>query len=178
MTGSTTVRSRLPWVVTAVLVALALGAVAAAVFVVRPQWNDRRHPPSLGLSATEQAAVDAASKQVLNLLSYSRKSFEADYARARSGATGALGQDLADPTKKTTLLQQMTSGKFDLQGQITASAFEESSGANYAVLVSAQGYKVPDTGSKTLASTARFEVTMTRIKGRWLAANLSSVGLI
>ena len=71
----------------------------------------------------------------------------------------------------------MTSGKFDLQGQVTSCRFEEpASGASYAVLVSAQGYKVPDTGPKTLASTARFEVTMTQVKGKWLASDCNRSG--
>lgn len=171
-------RSRTPAVVTALLVVLALGAAAAALFVVRPQWHDRHRTTVVGLSSTEQAAVDAASKQVINLLSYSRKNFQADYARAQAGSTGALAKDLTDATKKSTLLQQMTSGKFDLQGDVTSVAFEQSNGTNYLVLVAAQGYKVPDSGSRTLASTARFEVTMTLTKGKWLASNLVSVGLV
>jgi hypothetical protein len=178
MSETLTPRSRLPWVTAAVLLVVALGAAAALVFVVRPDWNARHRTKIVGLTGTEQQAVDAASKQVINLLTYSRKSFDADYRRAQVGATGALAKDLSDTTKKSTLLSQMTTGKFDLQGQVTASAFEESSGANIAVLVSAQGYKVPDSGSKTLASTARFEVTVTKINGKWLTSNLVSVGLV
>ena len=46
------------------------------------------------------------------------------------------------------------------------------------ILVSADGYKLPDGGQRTLTSTARFELTMTKVKGKWLASDLQSVGLI
>lgn len=179
MTESPTPRARRRWIVASILAATAAVLAVLLVTVLLPARHRHQHAANqTGLTATESAAVDAASKQVINLLTYSRKNFNADYARAQAGATGALAQDLAGQSKKTTLLQQMTSGKFDLQGQVTASALEESSGGKYAILISAQGYKVPDTGSKTLASTARFEVTMSQVKGRWLASNLESVGLI
>ncbi|HEV7193230.1 MAG TPA: hypothetical protein VGN35_08475 [Jatrophihabitantaceae bacterium] len=179
MTETPTPRARLRWIVASILATIAVVLVVLLVTLLLPARHRHQHAAAqVGLTATESAAVDAASKQVINLLSYSRKSFDADYARARSGATGALAQDLSDAAKKNTLLSQMTSGKFDLQGQVTASAFEESSGGNYAVLISAQGFKVPDSGSKTLASTARFEITMSQVKGKWLASNLVSVGLV
>lgn len=179
MTESPTRDPRLRWILASALAAVAVGLVVVLVTVLLPARHRHQHAAAqVGITATEHAAVDAASKQVINLLTYSRKSFDADYARTSAGATGALLKDLSVASNKSSLLQQMTSGKFDLQGQVTAAAFEESSGANYAVLVSAQGYKVPDTGSKTLASTARFEVTMTQVKGKWLASDLQSVGLV
>jgi hypothetical protein len=179
MTESPTPDGRLRWIIGSALSAVAVALAVVLVTVLLPARHRHQNAAAqVGLTASEHAAVDAASKQVINLLSYSRKSFDADYARAMSGATGDLLKDLSDTTKKTTLLQQMTTGKFDLQGQVTASAFEQSSGANYAVLISAQGYKVPDSGAKTLSSTARFEITMTRVKNKWLAGTLTSVGLV
>jgi hypothetical protein len=171
--------SRGRWITAAVLGAV---AVALAVVIVFPLSHARHHRHRLqsqvGLSTVEQAAVTAADQQVLNMLTYRRKTFDADYARTVAGASGPLASDLNKSSNKTALLQKMTQGKFDLQGQITASAFEESSGTTYNVLVSASGYQVPDGGQRTLSSTARFEVTMTRAGTKWLASNLQSVGLI
>lgn len=166
-----------PWVTAAVLGVVAIAMAAVLLFVVRPDRHRHKVDAKVvGLTAVEQQAVDAAGKQVLNLLTYSRKNFDADYARTVAGSTGALQSDLGK--QKATLLSKMTKGKFDLQGSVTAAAFEESSGTNWLILVSAQGYEVPDKGTRTLRSTARFEITMTDTGGNWLASNLQSVGLV
>jgi hypothetical protein len=175
MVDSTTARSRTAPLVTAVV----LGAIAVALFVVllaviRPDRT--HHTTARGLTGTEQQAVDAAKQIVTNTLTYSRASFDKDYARTLAGATGSLASDLGK--LKSQVLSQMNAGKFDLQGQVTAAAFEQSDGTNYLVLVSAQGFKLPDGGQRTLQSAPRFELTMVRTGGRWLANNLTYVGLI
>ena len=57
-----------------------------------------------------------------HILTYSRKTFDADYARALNGATGALRDDLAK--KKTLTLQALNAGKIDLRGRSNRGAFE------------------------------------------------------
>jgi len=171
--------SRAPWIVASVLgvVAIALGAVV--LFVIHPDRDDKQEAArAVGLTSTAQQAMDAASKQVINLTTYSRKAFEADYARAMSGATGDLLGDLQKADNKTNLLKQMQDGKFDLQGEVTNVAFEESSGDKYLVLISSNGYKVPDGAQRSLQTRARFEVTMIHSGSKWLASTLTSVGLI
>jgi hypothetical protein len=179
MTESKPPGGRLPWIVAAVMSAVAVALAVVVVTVVLPaRHRHQRAAAQVGLTALEHEAVDAASKQAVNLLSYRRADFAADYARTVAGATGALKSDLQNDTKKTTLLNQMVAGKFDLQGQVTASAFEDSNGANYAVLISASGYQVPDGAARTLASSNRFEIIMTKVGNNWLASDLQSVGLI
>jgi hypothetical protein len=175
MPVSTTTPRRAPLVAALALLAVLVALVVVQFTVIRPDRN-HAHKVVGGLTATEQSAVAAATQQVKNMLTYSRASFDSDYARTEAGASGALLSDLQ--SKKSTLQQQMVSSKFDLSGTITASAFEEVDGSNELVLVSAQGYTLPDGGTKTLQTTARFELTMTRTGGRWLASNLSSVGLV
>ena len=168
-----------PLTLAAVLGVLAIALGAVVLFVIHPDRNDRQATArAVGLTPTQQQAMDAASKQVINLTTYSRKSFEADYARTVAGTTGDLLADLTKPANKTNLLSQMNSGKFDLKGEVTNVAFEESSGDKYLVLVSSNGYKVPDTGQRALQTRARFEVTMVRSGSKWLASTLTSVGLI
>ncbi|MDP9091681.1 MAG: hypothetical protein M3N95_01745 [Actinomycetota bacterium] len=179
MTETKPSSGRVPWVLAAALAAVAVAlAVVLATLALPARHRHQRAVAQLGLTSLEQQAVDAASKQAVNLLSYRRATFDADYARTVAGTTGALKTDLLSGTKKSTLLSEMTSGKFDLQGQVTASAFEQAAGAKYAVLVSASGYQVPDSGSRTLNSSNRFEITMTRVGTAWLASDLQSVGLI
>jgi hypothetical protein len=171
--------SRGRWMAAAVLGAVAVALAVVIAFPLRNARDHRQHVAAqVGLTSVEQAAVSAASQQVLNMLTYKRATFDADYARAVAGASGSLKSDLNNSTNKSALLQKMQQGKFDLQGQVTASAFEQASGTSYNVLVSAAGYQLPDGGQRTLSSTARFEVTLTLVGGKWLANNLQTVGLI
>jgi Mce-associated membrane protein len=178
MTDTAVASDRRPWIVAAVLGAIAVALVVVLLAAILPQrHHDRSRPVVNGaITATEQRAMDAASQEVANLLTYARKTFDADYARTLAGATGPLASDLTK--NKATLLSQMKTGKFDLQGTVTGTAFEQQSGATALILVSAQGYKLPDGAQKTLSSTARFELTMNEVNGKWLASDLQSVGLV
>lgn len=165
-----------PFVVAGALAAVAVALAVIVLVVVRPDRHANHKNAGHGLSTVQLQAVDAAKLQVKNMLTYSRGTFDADFARTKAGATGGLASDL--DKDKSALQQQMTTGKFDLQGVITAWAFEESAGQNYSVLVSAQGWKIDSTGNRTLQTRSRFEMTMTHTGGKWLASNLQSVGLI
>jgi Mce-associated membrane protein len=170
---------RLPWVVAAVLAVIAVALGAVILFVIHPDKQDKQKlAAATGLTALQQQAIDAASKQAVNLTTYSRATFDADYARTVAGSTGALKADLSDSTRKSTLLKQMQSGKFDLQGSVSSAAFEAESGGKYSVLVLTQSYQVLSNGQKTAATPNRFQLTMLRIDGKWLASDLLSVGLI
>jgi hypothetical protein len=177
MTDTRPPGDRTPWITAGVLGVIAVVLAVLLLAVIRPDRH--RHESAakkLGLTSAEQQAVDAGAQQVLNLLTYSRKTFDADFARTLAGSTGGLRSDL--DKQKPTLLSEITKNKFDLEGTVKNSAFEERDGANYLVLVSADGYVLPDGGTKTLKSTARFELTMAKVSGKWLASNLRSVGLV
>src|SRR5262245_16807865 len=124
--------SRVPAIVAAVLLAATIALVVVVFTVIRPDKNDNSsgHRPSSssstdvpqgGVAPGQQRVVDAATIEVKNILTYTRATYESDYQRALSGATGALAADLT--SKKDTLLKQMQDGKFDLDGAITASGF-------------------------------------------------------
>lgn len=168
-----------PWLVASVLGVIAIALAAVVVFVIRPERNDKQDlADAVGITASQQQAMDAATKQALNLTTYSRKNFESDYARALSGASGSLAKDLADPSKKAALLKQMQTNKLDLQGQVLNTALEQQAGSQYSVLVLVVTYKVPDTGTRVLGSRNRFEMTLTRTGGKWLTSDLNNIGLI
>jgi len=168
-----------PWLVAAVLgvVAVALGAVI--LFVIHPQRDDReKHARSSGLTFAQRQAVQTATTEALNLTTYTRKTFDADYARSVALATGGLAKDLADNQKKSALLSQMQAGKFDLQGQVLNAAFEQQSGNTYGVLIVVSGFQVPDGGTKTQNSHNRWEMSVQLVGTKWLVSNVQNVGLI
>lgn len=161
-----------PWITAGVLGVIAI--VLAVVYFV--PLRHARDEPVRGLSAKEQAAMTAASQEVVNVLTYSRQNFEADFQRALSGMTGDL---LADQQKnKDKTRAAMEKNKIDLKGEVSEVAYSGTDEAgNVLVLISATGYQVPADGTPVPTTFARFEMTMQRVGGKWLASNLESVGL-
>lgn len=152
------------------LVALLLAAALGVLLVVRD------HHANAGLSAREQAAVDAASREMVNLQTFRLAHFDADFARARSGLTGDLLK--AFSPKKAALHDGLVKSRRDTSASVTQAAFEQSKGNNAVVLMTMNNYRVDAKGKQTLFDSGRFEVTVTDIGGTWLASNLTSVGLM
>lgn len=161
-----------PWLTAGALgvVTIAL-AVALTAFILPDRGNSAGE-----LTSTEKQAVSAAKQELINILTYSRQTFDADYARTLSGATGALQEDLAK--KKALTLKTLTTGKIDLKGTVTAAAFEQHVGDTTVVLLSATGYTVGADHVPVPKSIDRFELTMVHIKGKWLMSDFRNVGLV
>lgn len=170
--ADTRTRGRSARLTTGVLgvVALVLAAALGLLLVVRD------HHPSPGLSAREQAAVDAASREMINLQSFRLAHFDADFVRAQNGLTGSLLK--AFTPKKGPLRQGLVTSKQDTAASVTQAAFEQSKGNDAVVLMTMNNYRVDAKGKQTLFNSGRFEVTVTNVGGRWLASNLTSVGLM
>ncbi len=128
------------------------------------------------LTDTESAATNAAAVEMANLLSFRRDHFEADYQRALAGATGSLKSDVSK--NKAITLSTMTQGKFDLVGKVTHKALEGPAVSgktnSYVVLVTVNGYR-----STTLDQPVQqsLEVTVVRSKGKWLASDVTNIGV-
>ena len=161
-----------PWITAGVLGVIAIAlAVALTMFII----PNRGKTPG-GLSASEKRAVTAAKLELINVLTYSRKTFDADYTRALDGSTGKLRDDLA--SKKAAFLKAMNVGKFDLLGKVTEAAFEQRSGKSSVVLLSATSYTVSADGTPVPKTIDRFELTMTDVKGKLLMSDFQNVGLV
>lgn len=175
MADTARLSARAPWIIAGVLGLVALVLAAVLAFVL-PGRNRDDSLSGAGLASSEQQALDAARQETVNFLTYSRKNFQGEYARTLAGAMGGFKDDLNK--QKAAILTALTKGKFDLMGAVTGSAFEEVNGDSSLILVSAQGYKLPDGAARVLQTTARFEVTIAKIKGKWLVSDLQSVGIV
>jgi hypothetical protein len=164
--------SRAAWLTAAVLgvFVVLLGAGLVVLLIVHD------HHANPGLTAREQAAVDAASREMVNLQSFRLANFDADFARASGGLTGDLLKALDG--KKTSLLDSLKKSKQDTSCSVTQAAFQQSTGNDALVLMTMNNYRVDATGKKTLFTSGRFKVTVSNVKGAWLASNLTSVGLM
>ncbi len=165
-----------PWITAGVA-----GAVLAALLVVyfaflRPAKDDQHDPAKAagGLTGTEQQVVVAAGTTAADLLTFRRAHFAADFARALAGTTGDLRDSLKG--KKAVTLKAMTSGKFDLGADVTHKALEGTTVGKtkgYLVLVTVNGYR---TSSKDEPVQQNLEITMVKVKGKWLASGVTNIG--
>ena len=115
--------------------------------------------------------MQAARVETVNLLTYARKTFDADWARALGGATGQLKSDLQ--TDKKTTLDNLTKNKFDVTATVSDVALAGGDAkSGYQVLVVASGHRVDDSGTPSAAIPSRLQLTMTRVDGKWLASDL------
>jgi Mce-associated membrane protein len=164
--------SRAAWLTAGVLgiFVVLLGALLGFLLVVR------NHHPNPGLASREQAAVDAASREMVNLTSFRLAQFDTDFARAQDGVTGDLAKTFAG--KKSALKTGLKNSKLDTTASVTQAAFERVQGNTALVLMTMNNYRVDAKGKKTLFSSQRLEVTVSYVGGRWLASNLTSVGLM
>ena len=169
---------RAAWIAAGVAAVVAAALAVVLFVVVYPARADhRRTAGSRAFSADEQAAMKAASVQMVNMLSYSRAHFDADFARALAGTTGQLHTDLSGD--KATTQSQLTSNKFDTSGTVTDVALEGGdTGKGLLVLVVAEGFKVDDKGQKSAGLPQRVELTMVRQHGKWLASDLQGLNLV
>ncbi len=165
-------QSQVPW-----RVAGGLGIVAAllcawlVVLIV-----GRGHGANPGLDVDEQAAVDAASREMINVQSFRLADFNADFQRAQSGLTGNLQKELT--SKKDSLEASLHKSKLDTAATVTQAALKQAKDGQVLVLLTMNNYRVDATGKRTLFGTGRFEVTVSNVGGKWLASDLTSVGLI
>ncbi len=164
--------SGLPWRVVGALtlVAVVLAGLLGWLLV------QRGHHTTAGLTGREQAAVDAAAREMVNVQSFRLAQFDADFARAIGGLTGGPLEELT--AKKAALRSGLQKTKLDTSATATQAALKEADGAKAVVLLTTKSYRVDKAGKRAPFATGRFEVTMSEVGGKWLVSDLTSVGLM
>lgn len=151
--------------------AVAAGLAIWAWFEARDDDQGRATP----FDSSEQAALDAASRNVANIASFRRAKFDADYTRALSGTTGGVYTTFQQ--KKAAYKQAIDQGKFDLSAKITHVALigrvDTDKVQGYDVLVSFNGFR---STQQNLPTQQNLRVTMQNKDGKWLIADLTSIG--
>jgi hypothetical protein len=164
--------STAPWIAAAVAGAVLVALLITYFVALRPAQSEVNGD----LTATETAAVNAAAGEMVNLLSFRRAQFDADYQRALDGATGSLKSDVQK--NKSVTKSTMTKGKFDLVGKVTHKALEGPANSGktkgYVVLVTVNGYRSTTMDQPVQQS---LEVTVVQSKGKWLASDVTNIGV-
>ncbi len=111
-------------------------------------------------------AVTAGAREVVDLLSYARASFDADFDRALDGLTGPLRTQ--QEQRRAGVEQSMNQTQTDYAGQVRSVGVESASGTSVLLLVCATGYSAQASSAQPVSGTERFEVGVQFVGGRWL----------
>jgi len=150
-------------------------ALAAEALLLAVVWFSRDRGIA-GLAKREQAAVDAAKQETINIQTYRLKSFDQDFSNALAGMT----QDKATEwhAREKDLKAGITRLNQDGVATVSGAGLESSRGGTAVVLVSSDSQRVDRTTSKsTTFAQNRFQVTMQLVGGKWLMSNLEAVSL-
>jgi hypothetical protein len=162
-------RAVLLWLSLAVAALLVAAAVLAGLRLTRSDSGAR------GLSSAEQAAVDAAKQQTMNLQTYRRKSFDADFAAALAGLTPAKATQWQ--ANKATLKTRLTQLKQDAGATVSGAGLVSFDGKSAVVMVASDTLRIDASGKSTTAAQNRSQVSMKLIGGKWLMDDLQSVSV-
>lgn len=158
------------WLLTGLVVLLIAGAAVLAV--VR---TNGRHAGAAGLSGAENAAVSAARQEAINIQTYRRSSFDADFQAALNGLTTA--KQTQWEANKATLKAQLTSQQIDSAATVSGAGLVSFTGKTAVVVVASDTQRVDAKGKATTTAQNRFQITMKLVNGRWLMDELESVSI-
>ena len=114
------------------------------------------------------AAVTAGASEVVNLLSYGRTTFDADFNRALDGLTGPLRAH--QESLRAGIEQSMDRSQTDYAAEVRSVGVESASGTSVLLLVCATGYASRPGSGPVQSATERFEVGVQHAGGRWLVS--------
>ena len=183
MPANRSASSRAPWITAAVAGLVLIGLLFTYFAFLRGDARDAdrkrdaaRHAVLGNFSAEETQAMNAASAEMLYLVSFRRANFAADFQRALDGVTGNLRADVKKNKQDT--LDAMTKGKFDLTGRVTHKALvgpvTSGKAKGYVVLVTVNGYR---STSPEVPIQQNLEVTVLKQGKKWLAADVQNIGV-
>jgi hypothetical protein len=149
--------------------------LVAAAGVLATVRASGRHGGAAQLSAAENAAVSAARQEAINIQTYRRKSFDADFQAALDGLTTA--KQTQWEANKATLKSQLTSQQIDSAATVSGAGLVSFDGNTAVVVVASDTQRVDAKGKATTTARNRFQITMKLVRGRWLMDDLESVSI-
>jgi hypothetical protein len=168
--ASRTVPRPAVWLLAALVVLLL--ALTASLVTIR---LGHRHSGAAGLSSAQQAAVNAAKQETINIQTYRLKSFDADFSAALAGLTSA--KSIQWQANKSTLKSNLTSQKIDSGATVSGAGLVSFDGKSAVVVVSSDTQRIDSSGKSTTTAQNRFQVTMRLVGGKWLMDDLQTVSL-
>jgi len=157
------------------LLAVLVVALVAAASVLAWQRLGNRHSGARQLTAAENAAVSAARQESINIQTYRRASFDADFQAALDGLTTPKRTQWQ--ANKAALMSQLTGQKIDTAATVAGAGLVSFTKDSAVVVVASDSQKVDSTGKTTTIARNRFQITMKLVGGKWLMDDLASVSV-
>src|SRR6476646_6520378 len=155
---------------TVAVAALAVLLVGLAVLAFLQTLSIRHHDD---LDASRSAAVNAASDEVIALLTVKHATATSDLKRLLDGSTAGVHDQLEK--QATTFRKALTAGQVTSTGSIAAAALVSMSGDNAVVGIAAKATVKNKASPKGEARNYRLTVTVAKIGDRWLVSGLTFV---
>jgi Mce-associated membrane protein len=156
-------RSRRTWLGSAFVVALVALAALSIVQLLSVRDHDQ-------LEARRQAAVNAASREVVAFLLISDQTAADDLKALLAGATAQFHDRLEQ--EATTFKQALASGQVTSTGAVLAAGVSELHGSDARVAVAAKATVKSATTPDGQERTYRLMVSLMRVHERWLVSGL------
>jgi len=165
-------RRVVPRPIVAVLAALVAALLVAALVLAILAFG-RRNSGLEQLTKDEQRALNAARQQVINIQTFRRKTFEADFAAALNGMTEDRKKEFA--AGKQRLLDGLNAAKADGGADVNGAGLVSFNKDTAVVLVSSDAHRTDDKGAVQPLGGSRFQLTMKLTNGKWLMSDLQAV---
>jgi Mce-associated membrane protein len=150
--------------------ALAVVLVVLAVLAFLQTLSIRHHND---LDARRSAAINAASDEVVALLTVRHSTATADLKRLLDGSTADFHDQLQKQAQ--TFRQALTSGKVTSTGSIAGAALVSMAGDNAVVGIAAKATVKNTASPNGEARNYRLTVTVSKVGGAWLVSGLTFV---
>lgn len=154
------------WLGTAYLLVVAVLAVLGVLQVLSIRHHD-------DLVDRRRAAVDAASNEVVALLSVSKANAAQNLKHLLAGATADFHDQLEQEAK--SFIRAVSQGNVTSTGSVVAAALVKLRASSASVAVAAKATVTNSQSPKGQARNYRITVTVQRVKDRWLVSGLSFV---
>ncbi|MDX6288157.1 MAG: Mce-associated rane protein [Frankiales bacterium] len=118
-------------------------------------------------------AVTAAKTSVIEILSYDYRSLDKDIAAAKGRSTGAFLAEYSSTASR--LLAQAKQLKAVVQASVASTSVVSSSSGRVVVLAFVDQATVKAGDKQTRIDQNRVRMTMQKVKGRWLVAQLDAL---
>jgi Mce-associated membrane protein len=155
---------------TVAVAALAVLLVGLAVLAFLQTLSIRHHDD---LDARRSAAVNAASDEVISLLTVQHATAATDLKKLLDGSTAGFHDQLEKQAK--TFQKALTAGDVTSTGSIAAAALVSMNGDNAVVGIAAKATVKNKASPKGEGRNYRLTVTVVKVGDRWLVSGLTFV---
>jgi hypothetical protein len=124
-------------------------------------------------NADLKAAISSARTTITRIYGLHRAHFNRDFEKAAEATVGDLQSTLL--RQRTSLLQTLEDGQYDLSSKIVGFAVLKAGGADAEFIVALEEFRLSRRGTKLGPYTHTLDITATGVDGKWLLSSATPV---